>query len=96
MLYLLFKIINPVTRIGVSNLKYKIEKATLLKYRKNITNIIENMSATYNIIIGKVGCHEYYMHHIFRDILSLINSTFYHFIEIYKNKWDTGTYIEAE
>ena len=28
-LYLLFKIINPVKRIGVTNLKYEIDRSTL-------------------------------------------------------------------
>ena len=36
MLYLLLKRINPATRIGVSNLKDEVEKATLPKFGNNL------------------------------------------------------------
>ena len=36
MIYLIFKIINPDTRIGVSNLKDEIDKATPPKFGKNV------------------------------------------------------------
>ena len=43
MLYLLFNIINPATRIGVSNLKYEIEKATLAKFGNNLKGLLDDM-----------------------------------------------------
>ena len=44
MLYLLFKIINPYTRIGVSNLKDETEKATLAKFGNNVKDLLDDMS----------------------------------------------------
>ena len=45
MIYLLFKIINTDKSIGVSNLKYEIEKSTLAKFGNNIKYIIDDMSS---------------------------------------------------
>ena len=88
--YLLFKIIDPATSIGVSNLEDKIEKSTLAKFFNNVKYIIDDMSSKYTIIIDKGECHEDYVWHIFRALLSGPNSTFNCFIEIKKDDWDTG------
>ena len=53
MLYLLFKIINPNTSIGVSNIKYKIDKSTLAKFGNNVKDLIDDMSSNYSMIIDK-------------------------------------------
>ena len=91
MIHLLFKIINPDTSIGVSNLKYEIEKTTIAKFGNNVKDLIDDMSSNYTIIIEKGECHGDYVCHIFRALLSGPNSTFNHFIEITKDDWDTGT-----
>ena len=70
MVYLIFKRINPYTRIVVSNLKYEIEKAILPKLLNNIKDIPDNMSSNYSIIIDKGERHNNCARHIFRDILS--------------------------
>ena len=44
MICLIFKRINPATRIGVSNLKYEIEKATLAKFVNSAKDLIDDMS----------------------------------------------------
>ena len=44
MLYLLFKIFKPAKRIGVSNLKYEIEKSTLTKFGNNVKDLLDDMS----------------------------------------------------
>ena len=43
MIYLLFKRINPATRIGFSNLKYEIEKETLDKFGNNVKDLHDDM-----------------------------------------------------
>ena len=43
MFYLIFKNINPDARIGVSNLKYDIEKSTLAKFGNNIKDLPDDM-----------------------------------------------------
>ena len=91
MLYLLLKIINPATRIGVSNLKYDIQKATLDKFVNNVKYLIDYMSSNYSIVIDKVEHHEDYVRHIYRAILSGTNSTFNISIESYNDYRDTGT-----
>ena len=53
MLYFLFKSINPATRIGVSNLKDKIEKITLAKFGINVKDLLDDMCSNYSIIIDK-------------------------------------------
>ena len=53
MIYIVSKSINPATRIGVSNLKYEIEKATLAKFGKNVKDLLDDMSSNYSIIIYK-------------------------------------------
>ena len=40
---LLLKIINPDSRISVSNPKYKIEKATLSKFDNNAKDLLDDM-----------------------------------------------------
>ena len=69
MIYLLFKIINPDTRIGVSNLKYEIEKATLAKFGNNVKDLLDEMSSNYYIIIDKGEYYEDYFCNIFRYLL---------------------------
>ena len=53
MLYLLSKRINPATRVGVSNLKYDIEKAALAKFGNNVKDLLYDMSSNYSIIIDQ-------------------------------------------
>ena len=43
MIYILFKITNLVTRIGVSNLKYEHEKSTLAKAGNNVKDLIDDI-----------------------------------------------------
>ena len=45
--------INPYTRIGVYNLKYEIEKATLDKFGNNVKDIIHDTFEKDSIIIDK-------------------------------------------
>ena len=58
-LHLLFKSINPATRIGVSNLEYEIEKSNLSKFGKNIKDLLDENYSKYPIIIDKGENHEY-------------------------------------
>ena len=90
MIYLLFKSTNPDKRIGVSNLKYEIEKSTLAKFDNNVKYILDGMSANYTIIIDKGERNKDYVVTIFRDILSDPKSNFNSFIETTKDNWDTG------
>ena len=66
MIYLLLKRINPVTRIGVSKLKYKIETSTLAKFGKNVKDILDDMYSNYTIVIDKEELHADYVFHLFR------------------------------
>ena len=43
MIYLIFKSINPDTRIAVSNLKDEIDKSTLAKFGNNIKYLLDDM-----------------------------------------------------
>ena len=70
MIYLIFKRINPATRIVFSNLKYEIDKATLAKFLSNKKDLLDYMSSNYSMIIDKRELHEDYVRHIFRAILS--------------------------
>ena len=45
MIYLLFKIINPYTRIDVSNIKDEIEKSTLANFGNNVKDLLDDMSS---------------------------------------------------
>ena len=51
MIHPLFKKINQAKRLGVSNLKYEIEKSTLSKFGSNVKDLIDEMSSNYSIII---------------------------------------------
>ena len=68
MLYLLFKSTNPATSIGISNLKYEIDKATLANFGNNVKYLLDNMSSNYSIIIVRVERHEDYVRHVFRAL----------------------------
>ena len=54
MLCRILKSINPDTRVGVSNLKYEIDKATLAKFINNLKELLDYMSSNYSLIIDKV------------------------------------------
>ena len=49
----IFKLINPGTRIVVSNLKDEIEKSNIAKFLNNVKDLIDYMSSYYSIIIDK-------------------------------------------
>ena len=85
MLNVLFKITNPVTRIGVSNLKYEIRKSNIAKFGKNVKDILDDMYSNYTIFIDKGEIHEYYVCHLFRSLFSVSNPIFNCFIEITKD-----------
>ena len=52
-LYLLLKSIKPATIIGVSNLKYEIDKASLAKLDNNVKYLIDDMSSNYSVSIDQ-------------------------------------------
>ena len=54
MIYLIFKIINLDTRIGVSNLKGEINKANISKFGKVLKDLLDDMYSNSTIIIDKV------------------------------------------
>ena len=95
MLYLLFKSINPATRISLSDLKVDIDILTLSKLRNNVRDVPDNIPSDYTIIINKGGLNENYVCHIFIDLLEVPNSTFNRFIGISNYEWDTGIDIES-
>ena len=70
MLYLLLKIINPATTIGVSNLQYKIEKSNLAKFGNNVKDLLDEIYPNYSIIKEKGERHEDYVRHMFRDLVA--------------------------
>ena len=70
MLYILFKRINPATRIGVSNLKDEIDKTTLAKFGNNLKDLLDDMSSNYTTIIDKGESHADYVFHNFRALLT--------------------------
>ena len=74
--HIIFKMINPDTRNGVSNLKYQSGKSTLDKFGNNAKDLLDDMSSNYSIIIEKAELHEYYSCHIFRSLLPGTKSTF--------------------
>ena len=80
MIYLLFKGINSDTRIGASNLKYEIEKATLDKFDTNVKYLLDGMSSNYTIIIDQGERNDDYVCHILRDLFSGPNSNINGFI----------------
>ena len=43
--FLLFKIINSDTRVGVSNLKDEIEKANLAKFGNDVKYVLDDTSS---------------------------------------------------
>ena len=69
--------------------------ASLEKFDKNVKDLLVVIYFNYTIIIDKVERHEYYVHHLFRDILSDTNSTLNCFIELTKDDWYTGSEVLA-
>ena len=61
MIYLIFKSINPATRISISNIKDEIEKQTIAKFGNNVIDILDDMSSNYSIILDQGELHEYYV-----------------------------------
>ena len=57
MIYQIFRSINPAKRIGVSNIKYESEKATLDKFGNNVKCLLDDMSSNYSTILDKGEQH---------------------------------------
>ena len=90
-LYLIFKIINSATSIGVSNLKYEIEKATLANFGGKIKDLLYDMSLNDSILLDKGERREDYVRNIFMDLLLGPRSNLNIFIENNKGHWETET-----
>ena len=91
MIYLLFKIINTDKSIGVSNLKYEIEKANLANFGEKIKDLLYDMSLNDSILLDKGERREDYVRNIFMDLLSGPRSNLNIFIENNKGHWETET-----
>ena len=63
-IYLIFKTIKPDKCIGVSNLKYEIDKATLDKFLNNVKELIYEISSNYSIVIDNGWIREGYVTHL--------------------------------
>ena len=96
MLYILLSLVNPTTRVGVSELKKLIMKATLPAFKHNVIDMLDDMASNYSRILELGGTHEDYLMNIFDALLTTTNIVFEHFIQSEKNKWEIGDEYTAD
>ena len=90
MLYMLLSLVNPTTRVGVSELKKLIMRATLPKFDHNVINMLDDMASNYNRILELGSTHEDYLMQLFEALLTTHNTIYENFIQAEKNKWELG------
>ena len=93
MIELILKSKKPATRIGVSNIKYEMERSNIAKFGNNVKDLLGDMSSNESIINDKGEIQDDYVTQIFRDLLSAPNSTFNGFTESTKADQDTSAEV---
>ena len=73
MLQLIVNVINPTTRVGVSNFKMELQSTTLQKHNNNVQEIIDFMEANYKKIVAHTFTHPNYTVHLFNALLTSKN-----------------------
>ena len=85
MIYIIFESINPATRVGVSNIKNEIDRATLDNFFNDIKDLLDKMPSGYTIIIDNEDhCKDRFLR-LFRSFLTRHNLTLNCFIKITKD-----------
>ena len=83
---MLLSLVNPTTRVGVSELKKLIMRATLPKFDHNVINMLDDMASNYNRILELGSTHEDYLMQLFEALLTTHNTIYENFIQAEKNK----------
>ena len=97
MLWLILKMINPTTQVGISNLKDAIEQETLQKFSNNVFVMLDRMQKNLEDIKDSGSTHNDYLHHMLRALMTYTNAIFRDFIQKEKDKWETeGTTTSNE
>ena len=96
MIYLLIKSVNPDTRVGVHDLKRKIQAARLSAHGHNVKAMLDDMAQNYRQILEADQTHDDFLYNLFDALLSSKNSVFNNYIQHEKNLWEKGQDVNSD
>ena len=82
---------NPSVRVGVENIKKKIENARLNHFKGDVSECMSDIAANYRLILEADEKHENIVRDAFNALLSSGNSNFHTCFALEKMKWEQGT-----
>ena len=89
-LWILLKICNPSTRVGVAELKEDLRKTTSAKFQHNVKLMTDHLSSKYRNIQEKGQTHEDYLLDVFNALASVPNQDFAAHIRDERREWELG------
>ena len=95
-LWILFQISNPSTRVGVAELKENLRSATSAKFQHNVKDLTDYMSKNYRDIIDKNQTHEDYILDLFTSLETVPNPDFKLYISEERRAWELGEDKDAD
>ena len=96
MLQMIIQVINPTTRVGVSDFKMEIKNATLPKYNNNVQDMLDYMEMNHKEIIRHGFTHPDYVMHLFTALLTSKNDIFRSMIQREKDKRELGDDVDPD
>ena len=92
MLQILVSGVNPLTRLGVSDLKTLICLTKFVHYQYNFVDMCDSIMSNYELIKERGGHHDDIVLDLSDSLLSGKNDVFNHFIERSKDNWEVVVY----
>ena len=90
MLKILLDDCNPSTRVGVEDLKKKIEGARLANFKHNVSKCMDYIKSNYKLILEAEATHDNIVRDIFNALLSTNNSNFHNYFSMERIRWEQG------
>ena len=86
----LFNQCNPFTRVGVSELKEDLRRATSAKHKHNVKNLNDYMGKKYHDILDRNHTHEDDLLGLCNALATVPNESFKSFVRTERQKWELG------
>ena len=96
MFKLIYDMVKPATRAGLSSLKLKMTKFKLSDYGEDITEMLTAMEDTYDEILTLGGEHDDYILNLFESLKTSSNKVFSDFIGRKEDDYQAGEDITPE
>ena len=78
------------TRVGVSELKEDLRRATCAKHKHNMKKLTDYMGKKYKEILDRNHTHEDYLLDLFNALVTVPNESFKSFVRAERQQWELG------